>query len=116
MPENTGASFTGVTPMLKVFVTESLPPPVVPPLSFITTVIRFVPTALVVVLKVSVPLGTDGWHGAVEEVSARRHRERPVCATSFDGPALKPVRKLALVIAPASSATNTRFVLTAKAG
>ena len=54
-PPNVGASFTGVTPMLNVFVTESLPPPVTPPLSFITTVIVFVPTALVAVRKVSVP-------------------------------------------------------------
>ena len=41
--------------MLKVFVTESLAPPVTPPLSFITTVIKFVPMALVAVRKVSVP-------------------------------------------------------------
>ena len=54
-PANVGASFAGVTPMLKVFVTESIPPPVTPPLSFITTVMRFVPTAFVAVRKVSVP-------------------------------------------------------------
>ena len=55
-PANVGASFTGVTPMLNVFVTESLPPLVTPPLSFITTVIVFVPTAFVAVRNVSVPL------------------------------------------------------------
>ena len=54
-PANVGASFTGVAPMLKVFVTESLPPPVTPPLSFITTVIVFVPMAFVAVRKVRVP-------------------------------------------------------------
>ena len=32
--------------MLNVFVIVSLPPPVTPPLSFITTVMRFVPMAL----------------------------------------------------------------------
>ena len=50
-----GASLTGVTPMLNVFVTESLPPLVVPPLSFITTVIKFVPKTLVAVLNINVP-------------------------------------------------------------
>ena len=54
-PAKLGASFTGVTPMLSVLVTESKPPPVVPPLSFITTVIVFVPMALVAVRNVSVP-------------------------------------------------------------
>ena len=38
-PVKNGASFCEVTPMLKVFVIESIPPLVVPPLSFITTVI-----------------------------------------------------------------------------
>ena len=55
MPEKLGASLAGVTPILNVFVTESCPPPVTPPLSFITTVITFVPTAFVAVRKVSVP-------------------------------------------------------------
>jgi hypothetical protein len=55
MPVKYGASLTAVTAMLKVFVTESLPPPVTPPLSFITTVMRFVPTALVAARKVKVP-------------------------------------------------------------
>ena len=54
-PVNVGASFAGVTPMLNVFVTESLPPPTTPPLSFITTVMTFVPTAFVAVRKVNVP-------------------------------------------------------------
>ena len=52
---NVGASFAGVTPMLNVFVTESLPPPVTPPVSFITTVMTFVPMAFVAVRKVRVP-------------------------------------------------------------
>ena len=55
MPVKVGASFTGVMPMLNVLVTESTPPPVTPPLSFITTVMRFVPMALVAVRNVSVP-------------------------------------------------------------
>ena len=54
-PEKVGASLTGVMPMLKVFVTESAPPPVVPPLSFITTVMTFVPTAFGAEWNVSVP-------------------------------------------------------------
>ena len=54
-PVNVGASFAGVTPMLNVFVTESLPPPVTPPVSFITTVMTFVPMAFVAVRKVRVP-------------------------------------------------------------
>ena len=54
-PAKVGASFDGVTPMLNVFVTESLPPPTTPPLSFITTVMTFVPTAFVAVRKVNVP-------------------------------------------------------------
>ena len=41
--------------MLNVLVTESTPPPVTPPLSFITTVMTFVPTAFVAVRKVNVP-------------------------------------------------------------
>jgi hypothetical protein len=55
MPPNVGASFTGVTPMLKVFVTESEPPPVTPPESFMTTVMVFVPMAFVATRNVSVP-------------------------------------------------------------
>ena len=54
-PEKLGASFAGITPMLNVFVTESFPPPVTPPESFITTVIVFVPTAFVADRKASVP-------------------------------------------------------------
>ena len=55
-PVKVGASLTGVTPMLNVLVTESTPPPVTPPESFITTVMRFVPMALVAARNVSVPL------------------------------------------------------------
>ena len=56
IPEKVGASLAGITPMLKVFVTESTPPPVTPPESFMTTVIVFVPTAFVAERNVSVPL------------------------------------------------------------
>ena len=55
IPEKVGASLAGITPMLKVFVTESTPPPVTPPESFMTTVIVFVPIALVAARNVSVP-------------------------------------------------------------
>jgi hypothetical protein len=54
-PEKVGASLAGITPMVKVFVTESTPPPVTPPESFITTVIVFVPMAFVAERNVSVP-------------------------------------------------------------
>jgi hypothetical protein len=40
-----GASFTGVTVIVKVFVTASTPPLTVPPLSCTTTVISAVPLA-----------------------------------------------------------------------
>ena len=115
-PVKLGASFTGVAPMLKVFVTESLPPPVTPPLSFITTVIVFVPMAFVAVRKVNVPFvlmaGAVAKLKFVPDVSVNVH----VCEASFVGPLLIPVRKLAFVIVPASSPTSTRFVLTMKAG
>jgi hypothetical protein len=55
IPVKLGASLAGITPMLNVFVTESAPPPVTPPLSFITTVIVFVPMAFVAERKVKVP-------------------------------------------------------------
>jgi hypothetical protein len=115
-PAKAGASLTGVTPMLNVLVTESTPPPVTPPESFMTTVIVFVPTALVAARNVSVPLvpmaGAVAKLKFVPDVTVNVQ----VCADSFVGPLLMPVRKLALVIVPASSPTRTRFVLTVKSG
>ena len=105
-----------VTPMLNVLVTESTPPPVTPPESFITTVIVFVPMAFVAVRNVNVPFvliaGAVAKLKFVPDVSVNAH----VCADSFVGPLPMPVRKLALVIVPTSSAIITRLVLTVKAG
>ena len=116
MPENVGASLTGVTPMLNVFVTESLPPLVTPPLSFITTVIVFVPIELVAVRKVNVPFvliaGAVANAKFVPDVTVNIH----VWLDSFVGPLLMPAIKLAFVIVPASSATMRRLVITVKSG
>ena len=115
-PEKVGASLAGITPMLNVFVMESTPPPVTPPESFITTVIVFVPMALVAERKVRVPLvlmaGAVAKLKFVPDVTVNAQ----VCAASFVGPVLMPVRKLAFVIVPASSPTISKFVLTVKAG
>jgi hypothetical protein len=57
---------------LNVFVTESLPPPVTPPLSFITTVMRFVPTALVATSERQRAVGADARRESQSRSSCRR--------------------------------------------
>jgi hypothetical protein len=115
-PVKYGASLTPVTPIENVFVTESLPPPVVPPLSFITTVIVFVPIALVAVRNVNVPFVL--MLGAVANVKfvPLLSVNVKVCALSFVGPVERPVRKFTFVIVPPSSATKTRLVLSVNTG
>ncbi len=57
-----GASFTGRSVMVKLFVLKSTPPLVVPPSSCTSTVTVAVPTALVAGVKVRVPPNEmDGW-------------------------------------------------------
>ena len=73
IPVKLGASLTVVAAMLNVFVTASVPPLTVPPLSFITMVMRFVPIAFVAVLNMSVPfvlmLGTSTYPKFVPDVT-----------------------------------------------
>ena len=64
MPVKYGASLTGVTSRLKVFVIESTPPFATPPLSFITTVSTLGAHGVRGDLEDQRAVGTDGRRGS----------------------------------------------------
>ncbi len=104
-----GASFTGVTVMLKVFVLRSMPPSAVPPLSCTSTDTVAEPKALVAGVKVSVPpTSIVGWTLNSAVLLLTTLNPRIVSLPSFAGPTLKiawPLR----VAAPLSSNTTILF-------
>ena len=105
-----GASFTGVTVMVKVFVARSTPPLTVPPSSATTTVTSVAPFAFAAGVNVSVPLAASaGCELNSAGLAAVTLTTLTVCVLSLTGPTLK-VANAPTVCAAVSSSTTKLFV------